>query len=104
MAAMKRCRMHLGNDTGTMHMAASVKVPCVGIFASAQPLGWWHPYGAGHRILERRIDCEGCLLEACVERAHECLLSITIEQVTEACVEMLTRLGAFTVSGAVEDH
>src|SRR5205807_2577976 len=28
-AALKRCRLFLGNDTGTMHMAAAVGVRCV---------------------------------------------------------------------------
>ena len=102
MAAMKRCLMHLGNDTGTMHMAASVRIPCVGIFASAQPLGWWHPYGAGHRILQRRIDCEGCLLEKCEGHAHECLLSTTTDHAMGACVEILTRPDRLTPCRAVE--
>jgi len=93
MAAMKRCKMHLGNDTGTMHMAAAVGLPCVGVYASHEP-GFWHPYGASHRILQTRIDCEGCLLAECLERSHKCLLSITVQQVTEACVEVLTRLAA----------
>jgi heptosyltransferase III len=89
MAAMKRCQMHLGNDTGTMHMAAAVSVPCVGVFASHNAPGVWYPYGEGHHVIRTDVDCAGCQLRECFKEAHRCLLSITVEQVTQACVDML---------------
>ncbi len=93
-AAMRRCVMHLGNDTGTIHMAAAAGVPCVGVYAAQNPRGQWEPYGAGHRVLRLPIDCEGCLLEECVAQGHRCLLSIGVEPVTAACEEMLVRVAA----------
>jgi ADP-heptose:LPS heptosyltransferase len=91
-AAMKRCKMHLGNDTGTMHMAAAAGLPCVAIFSSHNRLGLWNPYGDGHFVLRARIDCEGCLLDECLARANECILSITVDHAIQACVETLKRL------------
>jgi heptosyltransferase-2 len=88
-AAMRRCKMYLGNDTGVMHMAATAGIRCVAVFASHGPRGVWNPYGNGHRVFRTRIDCEGCLLEECRERASECIMSITAEPVLAACVEVL---------------
>lgn len=36
-AVLERCVLHVGNDTGTMHLAAAAGVPCVGVFSSIAP-------------------------------------------------------------------
>ena len=85
MAAMERCLLFLGNDTGTMHMAAASGLRCVALFTSRQEPGLWYPYGEGHIVLRTPVPCEGCLLEECIERKMECILSISMEQVLQAC-------------------
>jgi ADP-heptose:LPS heptosyltransferase len=82
---LHRCRLYVGNDTGTMHLAASVGTPCVAIFSSREPPGRWEPYGPGHRVLRTAIDCAGCCLVDCVARGKECLLRITEEDVIKSC-------------------
>jgi asparagine synthase (glutamine-hydrolysing) len=91
LAAMKRGVMFLGNDTGTMHMAAAVGVPCVAIFSSRERPGLWFPAGEGHRVFRSTIECEGCGLVECVERQNECLKRISTAEVLEACREILSR-------------
>ncbi len=85
MAAMQRCLMFIGNDTGTMHMAAASGVRCVAVFTSRQEPGLWYPYGDGHVVLRTLVSCEGCLREECVEHKMKCILSISVEQVLQAC-------------------
>ncbi|HET6247912.1 MAG TPA: glycosyltransferase family 9 protein [Tepidisphaeraceae bacterium] len=88
-AALKRCQLHVGNDTGTMHMASAAGTRCVGIYTSRQPPGIWWPYGSGHHVLRSDIDCEGCYLFTCIERGRECILRSDVPQVTEACARIL---------------
>jgi len=88
-AALKRCALFLGNDTGTMHLAAAVGVPCVGIFSSREPPGLWFPQGDRHRVFRSEIECENCGLIECIERANECLKKIKVDEVFEACRELL---------------
>jgi len=88
-AALKRCVFYLGNDTGTMHMAASVDIPCVAIFSSRDRPGLWYPQGTGHKVLRTNIDCEGCGLTECLDRKNECLTRITVQQVIEACESVM---------------
>jgi asparagine synthase (glutamine-hydrolysing) len=88
-AALKRCALFVGNDTGTMHMAAAVGVPCVAIFSSRERPGLWFPFGEGHRVFRSEIECEGCGLVECIERGNECLKRITADDVLEACREIL---------------
>jgi asparagine synthase (glutamine-hydrolysing) len=89
-AALKRCGLFLGNDTGTMHLAAAVGVPCVAVFSSREPPGIWFPAGEGHRVFRSDIECEGCELVECIELGNECLKRIGTDQVLDGCRELLT--------------
>lgn len=88
-AALERCRGYLGNDTGTMHLAAMVGVPCVALFSARDYPGQWEPYGQGHVVLREETDCAGCMLEVCRERDNECLQRIGEEKVVEAVRRLL---------------
>ena len=87
-ALLKRCTFYLGNDTGTMHLAAAVGTPCVAIFSAADRNGQWEPEGKVHKFFRRSVDCEGCRIDVC---PHEnfCLLLIEADDVLNACVELI---------------
>jgi heptosyltransferase-3 len=87
--ALKRCLIYLGNDTGTMHLAAAAGVPCVAIFSSRERPGLWFPAGSGNRVFRSEIDCEGCGLKICITRNIECLRRIHPASVFSACAELL---------------
>ena len=88
-AALQRCDLFLGNDSGAMHLAACAKTPCVAIFSSRDWPGAWYPYHVASRVFRSDIECEGCYLVECVERQNECLKRISVEEVLAACREML---------------
>jgi ADP-heptose:LPS heptosyltransferase len=88
-AGLKHCRLYVGNDTGTMHLAASVGTPCIAIFSARDFPGRWYPYGDGHQVLRASIDCEGCGLVECLDRKNECLNRITVPAVLAACESIL---------------
>jgi heptosyltransferase III len=89
-AALKRCRLYLGNDTGTMHLTAAVGVPCAAIFSAREIPGRWYPNGEGHRVFRSPIDCEGCGLLECLKNRSECLRRIPTHAVLAACVSLLS--------------
>ena len=89
-AGLKRCALFVGNDTGTMHLAAAVGVPCVAIFSSREPPGIWFPAGEGHRVFRSEIECEGCELIECIELGNECLKRIGYDEVVAACRELIS--------------
>ena len=84
-----RCRLYLGNDTGTMHLAAAAGTRCVAVFSSKDWPGIWYPYGTGHRVLRTAVECDGCRLTECIERRMECILSIAVEDVYRAAADLL---------------
>ena len=90
-AVLKRCAMYLGNDTGTMHLAAAAGIPCVAVFSSREWSGMWFPYGVEQKIFRTPIECEGCGLVECIERRNECLNRINVDEVFTACAGILAR-------------
>ncbi len=97
--ALRRCQLYLGNDTGTIHLAALAKVPCVGIYSSHEYPGRWYPYGVGHKVFRTPIECEGCGLFECIEKKKECILSIRVEEVLKACEVVLDQIQKIEKAG-----
>ncbi|MFA5832071.1 MAG: glycosyltransferase family 9 protein [Bacteroidota bacterium] len=88
-ALLSHCKLYLGNDTGTMHMAAAAGIKCVAIFSSIDMPGKWYPYGTGHKVFRTKIECEGCLLKECIENKSKCITSINYKDVYNACKMIL---------------
>lgn len=88
-AALRRCTFYLGNDTGTMHLAAAEGTPCVAIFSAQDWPGRWYPYGANHTVLRHSVSCEGCMLAVCTVEGLRCLRGLGVDEVLEACRKKL---------------
>lgn len=90
MAAAKRCRLLLTNDTGPMHIAAACGVPVVAIFG---PTDWrtTAPYGQEGSIVREPVDCAPCLLREC-PIDHRCMTRVSVDRVYEAGLASLSRL------------
>jgi heptosyltransferase III len=87
-AVLQKCVAYIGNDTGTMHLAAMVKTQCVALFSARDYPGWWEPYGEGHIILRKETNCAGCMLEVCDKYNNKCLKLITVGEVYESITKI----------------
>lgn len=88
---LRRCGLYIGNDTGTMHLAAFAGTPCVAIFSARSNPGLWEPVGEGHTVLRKTVPCEGCELKVCNVEGHPCLNGISVEDVLLAAKKYLGR-------------
>ena len=91
-AMLERCTLYVGNDTGTMHLAASVGTPCVAIFSARDNPGKWEPAGPGHIVLRHEVPCAGCMLETCVDNDLACLKAISVDEVLAAISDRLQKI------------
>lgn len=91
-AVLARCGLYLGNDTGTMHLAASMGVPCVAVFTSRENRDTWLPWGEEHQVLRRELACSGCMLERCEQERMRCLDLISVDDVWQALAARLASL------------
>lgn len=78
---LSRCRLLVGLDTGTTHLAASQGVPCVAVYSARNWPGRWEPFGTGHVVVRRQVPCQGCQLKSCNVDGHPCLDSIKVDDV-----------------------
>jgi ADP-heptose:LPS heptosyltransferase len=91
-AVMARAVMFLGHDSGPMHLAAAVQIPCVAVFSSRHIPRVWFPYGSRHRVVYHYVDCGGCRLETCIEQRKRCIMSITVDEVLQAAISVMDTL------------
>ena len=89
MDELRRCRLLVTNDTGTMHLAALLGVPVVALFGSTEP-AWTRPLGRQHTILREHVACSPCFLREC-PLDFRCMKAITPERVAAAVAAQLDR-------------
>ncbi|MGQ9609640.1 MAG: glycosyltransferase family 9 protein [bacterium] len=58
-AIIQRCQLYIGNDTGPMHIAVAVGTKVISIFGSTDAMRSG-PYGNGHIVISKKIDCSPC--------------------------------------------
>jgi ADP-heptose:LPS heptosyltransferase len=90
-AVLEYAAVFLGPDSGPMHLAASVGVPCVIAFSAAGLPGAWFPAGQQHQIVYHQTSCYGCQLETCIVEARRCLTSIRVAEMAEAVARVLDK-------------
>jgi len=71
------------NDSGPMHLAAALGVPCVALFGPTDPRRT-APAGVGHRVLYRDLWCSPCFRRRCPLLHHRCLRGISAGEVADA--------------------
>jgi len=87
-AVLLRTQAYCGNDTGSMHLAALLGIPCVAIFSAREPAKLWYPLGENHVILRKEVDCKHCNLENCNTTPPLCLDKISVEKVLNALTKV----------------
>ncbi len=89
-ALLEVCDVCLTCDSGPMHIAAAVGTPTVSLFGPTSPVGH-QPYGRGHTIIEKSVECRPCYKRTCdrEDTQYLCMQEITVTEVTEALVGKL---------------
>ncbi|MFT4302232.1 MAG: glycosyltransferase family 9 protein [Desulfovibrio sp.] len=88
-ALLTLCRLLVTNDTGTMHLAAGLKIPCLAIFlATAQP---WDtgPYLPGCCCLEPAMSCHPCPYGRACPYEYACRKTISSQSAGDLVLEWL---------------
>jgi heptosyltransferase-2 len=99
MALIKRCRLFITNDTGSMHIAAAFQVPLVAIFGPTNP-ATTSPYGPGHELVRHPVECSPCLLREC-PIDHRCMTRVTVDDVYDAATKQVSGLTSPLHGGVV---
>jgi lipopolysaccharide heptosyltransferase II len=84
---LRKCRLVLTNDTGTMHLASLLGLPVVAIFGSTEPR-LTGPLGNGHILLRRHVECSPCFLRKC-PIDFRCMKAISTQEAADAVLSIL---------------
>jgi lipopolysaccharide heptosyltransferase II len=80
-ALLSRCKLLVCNNSGPMHIASALKVSTVSMIGpTVIPL--WLPYGENNMVISKPLSCSPCNRAVC--KVHECMESITVDEVFEA--------------------
>jgi heptosyltransferase-3 len=70
-AVIARAAAFVGHDTGTLHLAAAVNTPVVGIFSARNRPGKWFSDRDRDTFFYNRVACAGCELVAVAACPHD---------------------------------
>jgi lipopolysaccharide heptosyltransferase II len=94
-AILSHCSAYVANDNGTMHIAAAVGTPTIGIFGPGEENIWFpYPPEEGHRALRRDVPCHPCHLDFCNREGDgfmECMKMLSVDDVLNAVASVLPR-------------
>lgn len=90
-ALLSLCDFYVGLNTGTTHLAAAVKTPCLGIYGEHNNPGQWYPYGDSHTVVYHPVKCAGCRVFVCPLENHPCMKGISVENVWQNLQKMIRR-------------
>ncbi len=92
-ALIAGARIFVGNDAGPAHLAAAAGTPAAIIFGSSSSVHW-RPWKVEHRVVQNDFPCNPCKGDRCYAFDEpRCILSVTFEQVRDACENLLTETG-----------
>jgi ADP-heptose:LPS heptosyltransferase len=86
MAALQRkCKFVISNDSGPMHIAASMGIPTLGIMGPTRPFAQG-PIGNNCTfIVKEGLDCLGCNLTSCKD--NKCMTDLSVDEVYKKVLE-----------------
>jgi heptosyltransferase-2 len=94
MALLARCQLMVCNDSGIMHVAASLRVPLVALFGPQSPVKFG-PWGESSRVVSKQFPCSPCKqkffteCEPAADGRPACINSISLEDVLNPCISLL---------------
>jgi ADP-heptose:LPS heptosyltransferase len=93
-ALIDRAALYIGGDSGPLHIAATSRVPIVGLYGPTLPersAPWRDPVCATESVDAGALSCRPCDQRVCEPGDFRCLTSIQPEQVFAACMRACAR-------------
>ncbi len=91
-ASLQRCALHVGADSGVLHLAAALGLPTIALFRDYPNASEWLPQGPKHRHLLAPCQCLRAIQTQCAQKGEAlCLGGIMPNQVLALIKELCTK-------------
>jgi ADP-heptose:LPS heptosyltransferase len=91
-AVLKQSRLHVGADSGVLHLAVAVGLPTVSLFRDYHDAKAWMPAGSAHRVLSVPCACVNQSDQLCARAGRaRCLAELSPASVAQAVQAQLNR-------------
>jgi ADP-heptose:LPS heptosyltransferase len=95
-AVLRRCRLHMGADSGVLHLAMAVGTPTLSLFRDYHDAGAWMPVGPAHRVLTAACECVNRRDPPCgIAGRAKCLAGLAPDAVEHAAKTLLGSESSF---------
>ena len=88
-AILEAAELHLGLDSGVLHLAMALDKPTVSLFRESVGRPGWAPRGSGHRVLVSDCSCNASGRASCSGGRALCLSKISPAEVAQAVLALL---------------
>lgn len=102
--SLNECKLYIGNDSGTTHIARALKIPSIILFGP-MPFEWCSPWSQLQTIkkdthyitdnavaIQKELDCVPCKQKTCPLKHHNCMKFITSNEVLELGYKLLNEI------------
>jgi lipopolysaccharide heptosyltransferase II len=81
-SVFQRCNLFIGNDSAPLHIAASIGIPCIGVFGPTDP-NQWAPLDQNSNVVIKPVECHPCFIDETFPKCSHirCLTSVTEDDV-----------------------
>jgi heptosyltransferase-2 len=101
MALISKCDLFICNNSGPLHIASALKVSTISMLGpTVTPL--WLPSGENNVVINKALSCSPCNRAHCKE--HECMESITVDEVFEAVETQIAHITPKRKKGPVNSR
>lgn len=88
-AVLQRCQMHVGSDSGVLHLAVAMGIPTLSFFRENEGAVAWMPSGPGHRVIRLGCECVNQPSQPCAASGRpRCLAGLEVEAVEQAILSL----------------
>jgi heptosyltransferase-2 len=91
--AISYCNVFISNDSGLMHIAASLDLPLIGLFGPTRPEKT-APLNSQSKVIHYPPECAPCIDRDCPYEDHPCMTAITVNEVFNTLKSLLNKPGA----------